>query len=281
MVQPLDDNFLQLEEARDLKFALMLVFGSPRVVLPVPPIKGFEEPNRYYELNQATARIVIDDCAIKYWPRQNYLMVNGRPYVSIFTSDLSAHGQAKKDALRQLLGEMREYSLRKYKVDPYIVGVVRKVSSGQDLVSAGAEALTGYAFLPEFGTDVPPIQVYSDLLAQRKIEWEEMKNTIGVSIVPPAVTGWDASPRGQSQCQLAEVAGCYPYTPIVVGSSPENFATMLKDTLTFVRENVPAEEQYGIVCAWNEITEGASLLPEVKEQGVDFGYLEALKKTTK
>jgi len=74
------------------------------------------------------------------------------------------------------------------------------------------------------------------------------------------------------------VAGCYPYTPIVVGSSPEKFEEMLRETLRFVEDNVPLEEKYGMVCAWNEVTEGATLLPEVKGDMVDFGYLEALRR---
>lgn len=275
---PLDKAFLGMNQSKSIKFALMMVFGSPRVVLPVPPEKNFEEPDRYYDLNNYTAHLIIDDCVLKYWNLRNYYCIGGQPYLSIFTSDLSANGRSKTDALKQIIEEMKVYSHKRYKIDPYIVGVVRKVESAKQLVAAGANALTGYAFLPDFGAGSPPVQIYTELLARRMSDWQQLKDAVNVSFVPPAVVGWDASPRGQSNFSLDQVSGCYPYTPIVVESGPENFANMLRSTMGFVTENVPERERYGIICAWNEITEGAALLPELTNGRVDFGHLEVLKK---
>ena len=43
----------------------MMVFGSPRSVLPVPPY--FEEPDRYYDRTKQTAEVMVDYLATNHW----------------------------------------------------------------------------------------------------------------------------------------------------------------------------------------------------------------------
>lgn len=279
MTDPLNNAFLKLEESKRLKFATMLVFGSPRVVLPVPPVMGFEEPDRYYDTDFMSVKYIVDYCMHNYWNDQRYLNFHGRPYVSIFTSDLSLNGKSKESVFRTIVGQIKDYAHKHYGVDPYVVGVVRKVTAAQMMVDAGVDALTGYAFLAEFGQDVASVQDYSELVSRRQVEWEQIHRSISAPFVPPAVTGWDASPRGLAGYDLESVQGCYPYTPIVTGSNANEFGKMLEASLDHTSKFVPKGDQYGLVTAWNEITEGAALLPRLIENVVDFSYLEAFRDT--
>lgn len=289
---PLDEAFLKLEEARNMKFALMLSFKGPRAVLPTP--KGFVEPGREIDFSVDSAREIVDQCMEKYWTQPNYLTVMGRPYLSIFTSSFvekDPTGKFMDQTLRTFLEELNVYADKKYQVDPYIVGILRKFSPEQSIAEAtqesariGMDALTGYAILPEFGKGAPAVQVYDQLVVAREQEWFEVGQESPIPFVPPAVVGWDASPRAvYEQIQsgdfhsINEFAGYYPHTPIVIGSTPDKFAHMTRKTLNFVSKHVPKDQQLGIVCAWNEITEGMALLPRVREGEVDMGYLEALK----
>lgn len=222
MNSPLDSAFLSLEESKNFKFALMLILSSPRSILPVPRIKNFEEPNREYEIDKNVARQIVDICMQKYWQRQNYFTIDGRPYISLFVSDFSASGE-RRSYFRLLIQEILTYSHKRYGIEPYLVGVVRKIYAARDLVSAGVHALTGYAYLPDFGSEFLPLQDYQELVFKRKQEWHQIEDEIGIPFVPPAVVGWDASPRGAIGFSLKEIAGYYPFTPIVVNGSPEKF----------------------------------------------------------
>mgnify|MGYP001588082231 CR=1 FL=1 len=275
MNSPLDSAFLSLEESKNFKFALMLVLSSPRSILPVPRIKNFEESNREYEINKDVARQIVDICMQKYWQRQNYFTIDGRPYISLFVSDFSASGE-RRSYFRLLIQEILTYSHRRYRINPYLVGVVRKIYAARDLVSAGVHALTGYAYLPDFGPEVLPLQDYQKLVLKRKREWRQIKDEAKISFVPPAVVGWDASPRGEANFSLKEIAGYYPFTPIVVNGSPEKFEGMLRESLLFTEKTIQEKERYGIICSWNEITEGSALLPTIQGGRIDYGYLKAV-----
>jgi len=143
--------------------------------------------------------------------------------------------------------------------------------------------MTGYAFLPDFGKP-PYVQDHSQLMEKRAAEWADIQAAIGSSpYVPPVVTGWDASPRGANGVKLDDVEGMYPFTPVVEGSSPELLSEMIDRQRTFVMQNVPEGERYTPITAWNEVTEGASLLPRVVDSqgGMDMSYLDVIRCSKK
>lgn len=195
--------------------------------------------------------------------------------MSLFVSDFSASGE-RRSHFRLLIQEILTYSYRHYGINPYLVGVVRKIYAAKDLVSAGVHALTGYAYLPDFGPEFLPLQDYQKLVLKRKQEWNQIKNATRVPFVPPAVVGWDASPRGETGFSLKEIAGYYPFTPIVVNGSPEKFEGMLNESLLFIKKSISEKERYGIICSWNEVTEGSALLPIIRNGRIDYSYLQTV-----
>lgn len=157
-----------------------------------------------------------------------------------------------------------------------IVGVL-KTPGARAYFERSADAMTGYAFLPNFEFDADPLQDYNSLLEQRMVEWDEIANNSSKPYVPPVVLGWDGSPRGVNGPTLEEVTGVYPFTPIVTGSTPKTFGRMLQEQRNFVMQRVSPEDRYTVITAWNEITEGTALLPKVRPDGsLDSSYLNVL-----
>lgn len=275
--QPID-IFRGLSSDTSMRYAKLETFASPRVVLPVSSDPFYEEPGRMYDMDENTARFIVDTCVENDWEHPNYFRVNDRPYLSLFIPGLTSGWNVSSSRVRHIVGELHDYAQTKYQMDPYIVGSIRTQTQAEDLTAAGVDALTGYAFLPNFGDNTSPLQQYEELLEERKEEWDMIAavNTF----VPPAVVGWDASPRGKSSFQVGITKGP-SYAPIVVGSSASSFEGMLRDSLDYVETTVPPSEQYGVICAWNEITEGAALLPQVSTDGdLDTSYLDAVKRVT-
>lgn len=96
-----------------------------------------------------------------------------------------------------LHADMKEYSWRKYRIEPYLVTVCLRVARALDHLAAGADSMTGYGFLPDFTESMRrPIQNYREQVVKRIEEWDIIQEQIDKPYIPPVVVGWDASPRG-------------------------------------------------------------------------------------
>jgi len=281
-IAPLDNAFLG-SELGDFKFAIMSVLGSPRAVLPVPKDRGFEESGRYYDRTRGTIEEIVDHAVKNYWDEDNYIRMTGanRPYMSLFTSDMRAVDYDSEDdlTLPESIEYLKEYSYLKYRIEPYLAVVCLRASHALPLIERGADAMTGYAFLPDFKGE--PIQDYRKSIDQRILDWDTISEQISKPYIPPVVVGWDASPRGYADenTDIRDVAGLYPYTPIVEGANDMDFRRMLRLQRDYMeRKSVPISERYTPITAWNEVTEGAALLPKVTRDGrLDKRLLEAVR----
>ena len=274
--EPLERAVRARQMVGRLEFAVMLCLAGPHAFLPLPNLgRRFDEPERDYDLSRESIGYMMEWLSGRLLGQPNYLHIKGRPYVALY-ADL---GPGRRNLQHyQLAVEMLREQAMLHGTELYIVGICASAANADEMQRAGVDALSGYAFLPDFGNSrQSPVQDYASQVEEREQDWHAIA-LMRVPFVPPAVVGWDASARGARGYRLEEVRGVYPFTPIVEGSTPELFAGMLRRALSFIGEHVPVEEQYGIVCAWNEIAEGCSLLPEVTACGaVDIGYLEALK----
>lgn len=278
LTEPLEQSFLKLNSK--FGFGVMFTLGQSRVVLPIPANPDFKEQDRNFDLNELTVKSMVDSCATKYWQKNSYLHIKQRPYISIYKAGLDLSSNSPDfNKLGRFIELIRNYSTRKYGIDPYIVGVIKVASDGKQLERLGVDALTGYAFLPNFSKSAPPIQNYDNLLNYRMREWDDISNSCKVPFIPPAVVGWDASPRGEQGYDIKKVAGIYPYTPIVEKANSISFKKMLNSSISFVQKNTRNDEQYNIICAWNEVSEGCSLLPTIENEHVSFDYLNVIKTT--
>lgn len=145
-----------------------------------------------------------------------------------------------------LHADMKEYSWRKYRTEPYLATVCLRVTHALDHLAAGADSMTSYyGFLPDF---IEPmwrsIQNYREQVIKRIEEWDIIQEQIDKPYIPPIVVGWDASPcEGK---HFRDIQGMYPFTPIT---------------------------------AWNEITESVALLLKILLDGsVDNSYLAKIRE---
>ena len=68
--------------------------------------------------------------------------------------------------------------------------------------------------------------------------------------------------------------GPYPYSSILAGNTPEEFAWALEQARTFL-DRVESNPPILTINAWNEWTEGSYLEPDTVN---GMGYLEAIKQ---
>ncbi|MCB9813546.1 MAG: glycoside hydrolase family 99-like domain-containing protein [Pseudomonadales bacterium] len=276
---PLDDNFLEIVDPNGMKFATMITKGGTRAALPIPFGEASSEPNRDYDISVESARAIVDKCARTYWDHPNYLFLQQKPYLSYWLPGFSNNKIAQQH-VTDFVDEIYNYSLKQYGIDPYLVGVIKRANQVRSYIELGLDHLTSYAMLADFSSQADPIQVYEDRVEAVGKEWAEIKD-LGAIFVPSAVIGWDGSPRGEKGRSWNEVKGTYPHSPVIIDETPEKFSIMLANALKFVAENVPKEDRYGVVCAWNEVTEGSALLPRIFDNEPSFAYLEIIKNLSK
>lgn len=273
------DAFLALDDTRkNMQFATMWCRSGPRVDLPTPLGQDRRrEAGRDYDQSVQTAKFIVDQCAIRYWNDPGHFRIMDRPYLSIYNTFSPAEEETCTE-LEKFMGTLKGYAATAYGVDPYIVAVERQTGKTAAISGSSIDAISAYAFLPDFTRNAPPLQDYTKRVEAVTKDWETIFEATSVPFVPPAVVGWDASPRGMKGVSLEEVANKYPYTPVLVDGSPDAFADMLSRSFRWTREHIPSREQYGLICSWNEIGEGCTLLPEVVDGKADFAYLDAMAK---
>lgn len=145
--------------------------------------------------------------------------------------------------------DMKEYSWRKYRIEPYLTTVCLRATHALGHLAAGSDSMTGYGFLPDFTESMRrPIQNYREQVIKRIEERDIIQEQIDKPYIPPVVVGWDASPRGSISegKHFRDIQGMYPFT---------------------------------LITAWNEITEGIALLPKILPDGsVDNSYLAKIRE---
>lgn len=148
-----------------------------------------------------------------------------------------------------VINYMKEYSWRKYRIEPYLVTVCLRATRALDHLAAGADSMTGYGFLPDFTEPMwRSIQNYREQVIKRVEGWDIIQEQIDKPYIPTVVIRWDAStresiPGGE---HFRDIQGMYPFTPIT---------------------------------AWNEITESVALLSKILPDGsVDNSYLAKIRE---
>ena len=261
-----------LENPGSLKLAQMFVLESPRVRLPFA--SNLEpEPGRPYDLCRATALEIRKEALLR-WQHPFYLTLGGRPVVLIMANSAQIKEPAMVDVLEVIRGDRAPH--------PFVILILRRLEDLDPVQALKPDGVTGYAYLPDFGSHAEPIQDYDARVAAVGREWEMIQDRLHVPFLPPAVCGWDASPRGRRDLDwtTASAQRVYPFVPVVQGACPDAFATMLDRAAEFTEwstRNHWDDEGILLVTAWNEIGEGCALLPRVLPGNqLDDGWLRAL-----
>ena len=121
-----------------------------------------------------------------------------------------------------------------------------------------------------------PLDEYSDVIAAHEQFWQQMDSEV-LPYSPIVTVGWDPSPRWARKCSFPPPNLGYPYTTVVVHSSPESFGELFRRAQQHC-ERAHLRPPAILVNAWNEWTEGSALLPD---QQFKTQYLEEVQRATK
>ncbi|MBD3204079.1 hypothetical protein GF327_07310 [Candidatus Woesearchaeota archaeon] len=145
----------------------------------------------------------------------------------------------------------------------YFIGTFTKLKDAPILEKSGFDAVSNYIFLADWkNSKKKPIQKYSELVGERESDWNRIREEISIPYYPTAVPGWDAWPRAE-HIDFEDAAGHYPHTPVVIESTAENFGMMLEKSMDYIQSANKDPLFDCVIAAWNEMSEGCSLLPRV------------------
>jgi hypothetical protein len=272
-------SFMQLDT--NMEFALMYSWKLPRKEYPINLVE--QDDNRWVDVNVLDFKNLLNYCCDNYFNKKNYWKVDNKPYFVMYFAEgfISKIG---KQGLTDLISEGNSLLKTKGYDGLYTVGVVsdppeNSTNSNYPMRNLGFNALTGYNFLADFTSKGKLFQDYTEFANRRASEWNIIKSLSKLPYIPSISAGWDATPRGVRVENLTEGMN-FPWSPVVLNNTPENFGKHLKQGLDFINSSDQKNTGNDVVhlCAWNEWSEGAYLEPDMKYDTQFLDKITELKK---
>jgi len=283
--KPLDDAFLHAPNRSRLKFALMWANHSWGVW---PALDDNSHKAMNGNANQSSRlwftcqhseedlRNVVDFCSKKYFSQENYWKIDGKPVYSFFNTKSLFKTIPPKDVVAIMNSQARKNGFPGL----YLLMNVGCCNDNQyfcgwgrvpELKQAGFDAVFAYNIVaPDNYMTLPPEMPVFDYDGMAKSQiycWGKLSEG-GLPHFPSVTLGLDVSPRWNRQIKFPMDYVKLGYCPICIGNTPEKVGRVLEKALEM---NTPAV----IINAWNEWTEGMSLLPDAQYQD---GYLKEINK---
>jgi hypothetical protein len=208
----------------------------------------------------------------RYMFRNDYLKVNGKPVIFIFSADvLNKNAEAigmKSDELISMADAIfKEAGLSGIK---FVGGAGGAQGPGFDYTAA-----SGYAGFSAYNFHGPAIKrfdqgrqishSYAELDEGYRDHWNWFITKSDGLYVVPMTSGWDKRPWGGSKDPLHDNSI----------STPAQFEAHLLAAKRFMDGNLGKTKRMGVICCWNEFGEGSFIEPTKKD---GFSYLEKVKK---
>lgn len=277
----LEDGFLQASNPHGLKFSLM---WANHDWLEIHPATRCRPHYRHTigAVSETEFRAAIDYMIKNYFQSEYYWRVNGGLYFSIYDlpSLLSGFGDSVAETRRQLDSfrqRVRDAGLGELHLNAIGWSVPnlpseQKVDNLNDLVvQLGFDSVSSYVWIhhnviPEF-----PAFSYANYRDISIRDFEKFTNEFNLPYFPNVSMGWDSSPRTIQTDRFDHLG--YPFTPILVGNTPDEFRTALTQAKAFLDQGRTSPNILTIN-SWNEWTEGSYLEPDTK---YGMAYLEAIR----
>lgn len=263
------DMFLHCRIPADFRYALMWVNKRPHFRLPAeaPWSKAFDR-SRLIETDEDDFAAMIRHLIERHFERGNYLRVDDRPVLSIFSIEplIRQHGVRR---LRELLAMGQRMARVAGLRGIHYVAVIHRAevrspwlrrlglakwARPAPLREIGFSAVTTYIYLPDW--EGPQRQNYAQLVEKRAAEWPRFKEKYELSFWPSVAPGWDARVRG---VPLDPLPAAHPWSPVIEDETPGAFESWLGHwkELSASEGGIPVLP----VCSWNEWTEGHAVAP--------------------
>ncbi len=265
----LDKGFLANGDKSDFPFSLMWANRMPRGVLPVKLDHGPEiDPARLVYTDPEDFLSMIKFLEKRYFRRNNYFKINGKPLFSIFDSTFFLR-QLGLELATEAIQMAREYLSRQGHRGFHIMAINPAPSMIDTFKKVGFDSVSHYVWLPDWKGGYQ--QDYAQLIEKRCSEWRGFATKSQLTYFPSVSPGWDATPRAAEYG--SERPQRYPWWPVVVGEDPSLFSRFLGNAIRYTRKyNNP---ELCFIASWNEWSEGHYLEPDTR-----FGtaWLEAVMK---
>ena len=235
----------------------------------------------------AIARGIFDDMVdhiiASYFSQPEYLRVDGAPFFSIYEIGSLIHGLGGIRETADALASFRDKTVAAGHSGLYLDATVWgfgvlptavTTTRPEELIDRlGFQSASSYVWIHH--TDVTthhfPLGDWNAVADDAFAAYDGYITDLAVPFIPNVTVGWDSSPRtNQNQPFTVDT---YPWYP-VFDASPQQFEAGLERVARLV-EQQDLPHPMITLNAWNEWTEGSSLLPE-SVYGTQF--LEAIRR---
>lgn len=277
----LERGYLKAPNNRRVKFSLMWanhdwtdIFPSkldtpPRLLYPgkVTPA-GFEKMTDY----------IIET----YFKHPSHWKIDGAPYFSIYHLTTLVKGLGGMEATKQALHRFREKTKAAGFPDLHLNAIVwgvqilpgdAAVKNPAEMVDyLGFSSITSYVWLHHVHMTEFPRTPYRQVMNKYLDYCRKVEKEFDIPYYPNVTMGWDASPRTDPSGPFVNRG--YPFTPVMIGNTPEAFKEALVKVRNLVDEQ-PADRRIVTINCWNEWTEGSYLEPDTVH---GMAYLDAVQE---
>lgn len=209
---------------------------------------------------------MITHWARYYFSRPEYLRVDNKPVVFIFSAEMLKNDAAKIGATsKELLDSAQAIATQMGLPAIYFVA---GTSASSPMIDSYASA-SGYSALSAYnyhrGMWSPVSRSYPELDQAYQEHWGRFLTKGNLPLIVPMTSGWDKRPWGGSKDPLHDLS---------IGTA-EQFEAHLNAAKATMNASKKANAKMGVICCWNEFGEGSYIEPTKKD---GFSYLEKVKK---
>jgi hypothetical protein len=289
----LDEGYLGAENNHEVQFALMWANHDMPDVFPAKLQHCY--PNWQVlipgEVTRHTFDKMTDEIIARYFKHPSYWLINGSPYFSIYDLDTLVKGLGGLENTKKALADFRASTKAAGFPDLHLNVVLRgdQIIGGGALVldrdtpqsrefdqdeigiELGFSSLGAYTWAHNVGFPDFPASCYRRAREESARHWRSTAEKFRLPYHGNVSCGWDSTPR-ISHTDVYVNRG-YPFTPTLVGNTPEEFKKSLVEMKKWLDAGGNQDKIFSIN-SWNEWPEGSYLEPDTTH---GFGYLEAIK----
>ncbi|MDR1598960.1 MAG: glycoside hydrolase family 99-like domain-containing protein [Oscillospiraceae bacterium] len=209
----------------------------------------------------------------KYFTRDNYYKIDGKPVFSIYDIPKLTRGFGGIDQTREALDWFREEAVRQGLPGLHLQFIMWNERSTKLSGAGGAKEVPASGIGPALGfdsfthyqfvhfTDID--RTYPEILRDARSEWDRLDKAFGATYFPHVSVGWDTNPR---------------FTQLRPGvmkeTTPANIEEAFRAAKAFA-DSRPDRPPLITVNSWNEWTETSYLEPDDRN---GYGFLDAVKR---
>ncbi|GJI91825.1 glycoside hydrolase family 99-like domain-containing protein [Duganella hordei] len=245
--------YLRAKDRHDVQFAIMWTSHSD------------------YMFSLEQFKTIFQFWADRYGFRKEYLRVDGKPVVFIFSAGLLNKNAAKLGMTTAQLLAIGDQIFK----DAGLGGVsfIGGVSNGPNGVDYSRQSgWTGFSSynlhgpaLKRFAGGRQQTRSYAELAQGYDDQWQYMLSHVEGIYVVPMLSGWDHRPWGASPDPMHDMSI----------ADPVQFQKHLEAARAVMLSEPEKTKKMGVICCWNEFGEGSFIEPTKK---FGFSYLEKVKQ---